>query len=158
MSLKAEQVKETWILQGEMNLGTYLGIWPVFKTIQIDIKSNHISYSNTIIFPSTTLEHKNWSWFISCFCFNQWIFSLLNIPILFRKKYNNGILLSVGFYPLKAINAFMLSACMLYCSRENQGYSHGCHSYHSINVKGRGYLNFVYIHLSEHDSEKASLF
>ena len=100
----------------------YLGIWPVFKTIQIDIKSNHISYSNTIIFPSTTLEHKNWSWFISCFCFNQWIFSLLNIPILFRKKYNNGILLSVGFYPLKAINAYMLSACMLYCSRENQGY------------------------------------
>ena len=47
---------------------------------------------------------------------------------------------------------------LLYCSRENQRYSHGCHSYHSINVKGRGYLNFVYIHLSEHDSEKTSLF
>ena len=46
---------------------------------------------------------------------------------------------------------------LLHCSRENQEYSHGCHSYHSIDVKGRGYLNFVHIHLSEQDSEKASL-
>ena len=79
--LKPYNNKSRWILQGEMKLGTYLGIWPVFKTIQIDIKSNHISYSNTIIFPSTTLEHKNWSWFISCFCFNQWIFSHMLMKI-----------------------------------------------------------------------------